>query len=260
MKFKKKLSSGRLIKRYKRFLADILWNDTVITAHVPNTGSLATVISKDQNCLFSISDDPHRKLKYTLELIQSPTGAWVGVNTSNPNKIMKETLSQLLEEKKSLLNKKTFIENSPWDRWSQFDEFKSEIKISKETRLDFVLRKKNSDQYHYMEIKNVSMVIGSCAQFPDAVTERGQKHISELINLVKKGHTAELIFIIQRDDCSSFSPASHVDPKYSQRLKEAVNEGIIITPLVAQVSPEFIQLTQTQLPLVLSESSSHSLP
>lgn len=240
MKFSQKLQEGIFLKRYKRFFADIEWKGQEITAHVPNTGSLKSVNIPGQPCLFSETDNPERKLKFTLQMIRSPEGAWVGVNTALPNAIVREKLEHVVAHKK---------ETGPYAFWAQFDEIKPEYKISAETRLDFALKKKSSDKMHFIEVKNVTLAEEAVAKFPDAVSERGQKHIRELMALMEQGHTAELVFTIQRQDCGTFSPADDIDPTYGRLLREAYHKGLIVTAAVVDLTPEFVELSEKKLPL-----------
>ncbi|NUN06401.1 MAG: DNA/RNA nuclease SfsA [Bdellovibrio sp.] len=242
MKFPRKLQEGIFLKRYKRFFADIEFQGQVVTAHCPNTGSLKSVNHPGQHCLFSESDNPERKLKFTLEMIKSPQGAWVGVNTATPNTIVRETLGRVVGHKDVV---------GTFAHWAEFDEAKAEHKISAETRLDFALKKKNSDKMHFIEVKNVTLEENAMAKFPDAVSERGQKHLRELMNLIDQGHTAELVFTIQRNDCGSFAPADDIDPEYGKLLREAYHKGVRITPLVVDLHPEHVELSETILPLKL---------
>jgi sugar fermentation stimulation protein A len=239
MKYSKKLHQGVFLKRYKRFFADVDFQGQTVVAHVPNTGSMKSVNNPGQLCLISESDNPDRKLKFTLEMIQAPTGAWVGVNTSTPNSIVRETLLSSIGQTLP----------AAFAHWSDFDEVKPEYKISAETRLDFALKKKNSDKFHFIEVKNVTLADEDTAQFPDAVSERAQKHVRELMALMAEGHTAELIFTVQRNDCKKFSTADHIDPEYGKVLREAINKGLRVTPLVVNLTPESVELSQTLLPV-----------
>ncbi len=252
IKFKEKLIQGTLIKRYKRFFADVEYIDAktkkkiALTIHCPNTGSLKSVIEKDtlHACWFSLSDDPNRKLKGTLEAIQAISGAWVGVNTSWPNKIVQWAAQNSIE------NKKPFFKN-----WKDYSFYKSEHKISKETRLDgvfCVLESHLADEKqkkHFIEIKNVSLARDGHAQFPDAVTERGQKHLVELMKLIDEGHKAELIFTIQRSDVTAFSVAEDIDPEYKKLFDQAQKKGLIITAVLVEISQDEIKLSQKTLPV-----------
>lgn len=251
MKFKKTLIEATLLQRYKRFFADIEYIDpstkkTIsLTIHVPNTGSLKSVLEKPaqkQKCWFTLSDDPNRKLKGTLEAVQTLDGQWVGVNTSHPNKIVQEAAALSIESQKPFFK-----------HWSGFKFYKSEFKISKETRLDGVFYNGEKDlenkksKKHHIEIKNTTLVRNKMAQFPDAVTERGQKHLIELTALIKQGHTAELIFTIQRGDAEFFSIAEDIDPEYKRLFDLAVKAGLVITPVVVEVTPDEVLLTKKVL-------------
>lgn len=250
--FKEKLTEGTLLKRYKRFFADVEYIDAktkkkvALTIHCPNTGSLKSVIEKDMQhpCWFSLSSDPARKLKGTLEAVQAKSGAWVGVNTSWPNKIVQFAARQ------SIQTKKPFFKN-----WEDYTFYKSEHKISKETRLDGVFcicedhLADEKQKKHFVEIKNVTLARNGHAQFPDAVTERGQKHLVELMKLIDLGHRAELIFTIQRNDVSIFSIAEDIDPTYKKLFDQAVKKGLIITAIVVEISQSEIKLGQNLVPV-----------
>ncbi len=260
MQFKKKLIEATLIQRYKRFFADIEYThpDTrqkeQITIHVPNTGSLLSVLAKPaqkQKCWFSEVDDPTRKLKGTLEAVQTLEGTWVGVNTSYPNKIVKEVALASVETQKPFFK-----------HWNEYLHYKAEIKINKESRLDGVFYFKDEDlenkkaKKHFIEIKNTTLmkiVDGKKhAQFPDGVTERGQKHLYELMNLMDEGHKAELIFTVQRTDCDLFSVAENIDPQYADLFRKAVKKGLIVTPVVVDLNQTQISLTKKVLEIARS--------
>ena len=244
MQYAKNLSQGTFLKRYKRFFADIQFQSETLVAHVANTGSLRTVAVPGQACLFSRSDNPERKLKYSLEAIASPQGGWVGVNTSVPNLLVKELLQ-------GVVGGKADDETGAWaaalDRWQRFDQVQPEYKISAESRLDFALKKSGTDRMHFIEVKNVTMVSGRTAQFPDAETVRGQKHLRDLMSLVQQGHSAEIIFVIQRTDCDSFAPATEIDPEYARLLAEASHSGVVVTPLEVEVGDKQVQFTKRVL-------------
>jgi sugar fermentation stimulation protein A len=252
VKFSKKLFEGVLFDRYKRFFADVEHNGEKITIHVPNTGSLKSVIEKKptqpQKCWFSLHGDESKKLKGTLEAVKSIDGVWVGVNTSNPNRIVTEAA------KKSIESGKPFLPH-----WTSFGFYKPEYKINKESRLDGAFLKSESDldnpksKKHFIEIKNTTFksMIGSeaHAQFPDAVTERGQKHLIEMMKLIDEGHTCELIFAIQRNDVKYFSAAAEIDPEYAKLLSKAEKKGMIISPLICDITADGVVLTNQLLKL-----------
>ncbi len=252
MKFKAKLLEGILLQRYKRFFADVEYKGDKFTIHVPNTGSLKGVIDKDkkQKCWFSLHGDESKKLKGTLEAVQATNGTWVGVNTSNPNKIVQEAIRGGIESKKTL-----------FPQWEKYGFYKSEYKISKETRLDGVLCKAEKDleseksKKHFIEIKNTTLAVDVkgklWAQFPDSVTERGQKHIKELMALMEDGHKAELIFTVQRDDVVGFMPAAQIDPVYAKLLKQAEKKGLLITPVIVAIDQNETKLTKKLLKVEL---------
>lgn len=241
MDFRSPVIEGKFLKRYKRFFADVEINGQVVTAHVPNTGSLKSCNQPGSPCWISESADPKRALKYTLEAIKIDS-YWVGVNTSWPNKLAVE-----------------FFLQGKLPHWQKYDSYQAEVKISPQSRIDLVLwnaRKMGSGHknetaktlikwtmedfettqpVHFVEIKNVTFKEGIAAQFPDAVTERGQKHIQELAQLIKKGFSAEMLFIIQRTDVECFSPAGQIDPVYARLLESAANEGLEVTAVCVEV-------------------------
>lgn len=216
MEFTPPLTAARFVRRYKRFFADIETNQGPLTIHVPNTGSLKGCLIEGTDCLYTPSTDPKRKLKGTLQFLKVNDG-WVGVNTSLPNLLTKE-----LWEKRQI------------PHWNGFEFLKLEHKISKETRLDMVMAPSESDflnqkNLHFVEIKNVTMSEGESALFPDAVTTRGQKHLLELIELQKQGFTTEILFVVQRTDCTVFSPCMEIDSKYAELLKQAQDQGVRVS-------------------------------
>ena len=251
MKFAKKLFEGILLQRYKRFFADVELDGVKYTVHVPNTGSLKSVIEKSnaQRCWFSLHGDESKNLQGTLEAVQAVNGTWVGVNTSSPNKIVHEAILSARESQKN-----------HFDHWDGYGFYKSEHKISKETRLDGVFCRHSADlenpaaQKHFIEIKNTTLMRESdgkmLALFPDAVTERGQKHIRELVQLMELGHKAELIFTIQRNDVTAFAVAEDIDPEYARLLKEAKKKGLIISPVLVGINQTDIYLTETVLEFI----------
>lgn len=224
------------LKRYKRFFADVKIRDGIEVAHVANTGSLKPNLQEGIKALVLPSDNPERKLKWTLVALQSPSGSWVGIDTAIPNKLLRHV-----------------CESKQCADWAEFAEFKHEVKISKETRLDGLLS--SPSKKRYLEVKNVTYAVGDLAnkkgqaQFPDAVTERGQKHLRELMALMEQGHECELIFTIQRLDCTSFAPADDIDPEYGRLLREAIGKGLIVSPWLIEVGPPGVTWTGHKLPV-----------
>ena len=209
MNFENKLISGRLIKRYKRFFVDVKIKSKVITAHCPNTGSMHGLLKKGNKVWLTKSDYPNRKLKYTLQIIEDNKSK-VGVNTHLTNKIVLHALRNNLV--------KEFDKNT---------EIRPETKFGPSTRFDFLVTKNNFKAF--IEVKNVTLSrFKGLAEFPDAVTSRGLKHINELINANKKGYKIFMFYLIQRDDCKSFKIAKDIDAKYSNSLSKAVKKNLNI--------------------------------
>lgn len=207
MNFKNKLISGQFIKRYKRFFVDIKIKNKVVTAHCPNTGSMFGLLKKGNNVWLSKSNNPKRKLKYTLQIIEDQKSK-VGVNTHLTNKIVLHAL------KNNLI--KEFNKNI---------EIKPEFKFGENTRFDFLILKKKYKAF--IEVKNVTLSrIKNIAEFPDAVTSRGLKHINELIKASRQGYEIFILYLIQRDDCKSFTIAKDIDPLYSNSLAKAVKKKL----------------------------------
>lgn len=209
MKWSEPLIQATILKRYKRFLADIDLGDKTITAHVPNTGSMTSCWEPNWKCALSVSKNPDRKMPHTLELTYNGE-TWIGVNTANANKLAKIWLTQgLLPE---LTGYKTVV---------------PEKKIGL-SRVDFYLEAHDSLPPCYVEVKNVTLKLDNKAQFPDAVSERGQKHLKELMEIKKSGLRAAMLFVVQREDVESFAPAGSIDPEYARLLKEAQKSGVEI--------------------------------
>jgi sugar fermentation stimulation protein A len=204
------LIPGTLLRRYKRFLADIrLEGGREITAHCPNTGSMQGCSEPGRRVYVSFHDNPKRKLKYTWELIEMPTSL-VGINTGIPNRLVLETL------------RKGSIE-----AFQGYETFEAEVRVGKNSRIDIVLGGNGIDRC-FIEVKNCTLVEDGVALFPDAVTARGLKHLMELENLVAAGCRGAMFYLIQRGDAKRFRPASHIDPAYSERLTRAVRRGVEI--------------------------------
>ncbi len=225
MIFNKKLISGEFIKRYKRFFVDVKINNKIITAHCPNTGSMMGLLSANNKVWLSKSENPERKLKYTLQIIENKK-SMVGVNTHLTNKIVLEALEEnSIKELKNLEN------------------IKSEVKFGKNTRFDFLISKNNKKIF--VEVKNVTLSRKKgVAEFPDAVTARGLKHISELINASKRGFETYLLFLIQRNDCNQFKIAQDIDPDYYKLLTEAAKKKLNIICYDCKFSPKGIKLNK----------------
>jgi sugar fermentation stimulation protein A len=225
MEFSQQLVSGTLIKRYQRFLADVRLDDgSIVTAHCPNSGSMKTCKEPGWKVMLIESRNPKRKLRYTWEMVHNGT-CWIGINTQVPNKIAAEAVTQ-----------------GRIPELSGYDELRSEVKYGVNSRIDLLL--KNGNQLCYVEVKNVTLVEDDgFYKFPDAVTERGRKHLYELLEVVKAGQRAVMLFVIQRSDGTIFKPADAIDPLYGQTLREVHKQGVEILAYRAQVSPQNIKLT-----------------
>ena len=211
-----------LKKRYKRFLADIIIQDKIEVAHVPNTGSMTSCWEEDWTCLVTESQNPARKLKYTLELTHNGK-SWIGVNTANANKLVKEWLTaEILSP---------FI---------GYQKITPEKKVGA-SRFDFFIEGHDKLPDCYIEVKNVTLKLDDMAQFPDAVSERGQKHLRELVELKEQGFRACMVYVVQREDVDSFKAAGAIDPQYAQLLVQAHNAGVEIYVYQCQLSPEGIE-------------------
>ena len=225
MIFNKKLLQGTLIKRYKRFFVDIKYQNKTITAHCPNTGSMMGLLNLGNKVLFSQSDDPKRKLKYTLQII-NVNGELVGINTHLTNKIVLEALKK--KKIKSLIN---------------FTDIKTEIKFSDKTRFDFLIS--NYKKKCYLEVKNVTLVRqNNIAEFPDAITLRGTKHFKELISAKKKGYGSYILYLIQREDCKFFKIAKDIDEEYKNTFDAALKNGVEILCYDCKLNNEEIRINK----------------
>lgn len=225
MRFPSKLIRGTLIQRYKRFLADVrLADGQVVTAHCTNTGSMMGCKEPGSEVYISLSDNPNRKLRYTWELIKSDK-TWVGINTMHPNKLVPEA-----------------VEAGVIKELRGYETIRREVKVSAHTRLDACLE--GRDGNCFVEVKNVTLAVAGVAAFPDAVSERGTKHLRELMRLKRQGHRAAIVFVIQRADCHSFRPADEIDREYGRWLRRAIKAGVEALPYRAKVTPREILLTE----------------
>jgi sugar fermentation stimulation protein A len=224
MNFENELISGLFVKRYKRFFVDVIIDKKIVTAHCPNTGSMQGLLIKNNKVWLTKSNDPKRKLKYTLQIIES-NGSKVGVNTHLTNKIVLDALKN-----NKIKNFKAI-------------EIKTEVKFGDNTRFDFLITESNSKKF--IEVKNVTLSrTDKLAEFPDAVTSRGAKHIDELIKAKIKGYDVYLMFVVQREDCDQFSIARDIDPKYADLLSDAVKKKLNILCYDCKFSPKGIKLNK----------------
>ncbi|GAB4375546.1 MAG: DNA/RNA nuclease SfsA [Calditrichia bacterium] len=231
MKLPQPLISGTLVQRYKRFLADIkLDSGQLVTAHCPNSGSMKSFNEPGSPVLLSVSRNPKRKLPYTWEMIRV-NNIWVGINTNHPNKLVREG-----------------IEQNVISELQGYDIIRSEVNYGNRSRIDLLLE--GSKGRCYIEIKNVTLVEGERALFPDAVTLRGQKHLKELMGVVSDGWRAVIFFVVQRGDGELVSPADEIDPEYGRLLRQAAARGVELLAYQAAVLPEEIKISH-RVPVVL---------
>ena len=212
MKFHAPLIQGQLIKRYKRFMADVtLANGDVVTAHCANSGSMISVDEPGAEVWLSPAKNPDRKLKFTWEMIQIKRSL-VGINTQHPNTLVAEAI--VAGKVPSLTG---------------FDNLRREVKYGNNSRIDVLLEMADGRNC-YVEVKNVTMrrdlTKGAPVEFPDGITARGTKHLAELSNIVKEGHRAVMFYLLQRGDADSMTIARDIDPKYGEALDEAREAGV----------------------------------
>ena len=203
MKFTNSLIKGKLIKRYKRFFVDVEVNNKVVTAHCPNTGSMLGLLNKGNDVWISKADDPKRKLKYTLEMIKSNQKI-VGVNTHRANRIVEHGLK-----------------NKLFKEFSSIKKIKPEFKYSDDTRFDFLCDDK------LIEVKNVTLNRKrDIAEFPDAITTRGSKHLKKLVESINQGYKPYVLFLVQIQDVSKFRIAKDIDSDYYNNFIDAYKKGL----------------------------------
>ena len=223
MEFTKALIKGKLIKRYKRFFVDIKLGEEIVTAHCPNTGSMKGLLDDGNEVFISKNNDPKRKLKYTLEIIKIKKNL-VGVNTHFANKIAFHGLSNDLVKE---------VANN--------DSIKPEVFFDKETRFDFLVEK--NKQKIFVEVKSVTLSREEkIAEFPDAVTSRGSKHLKTLISAIKKGYKSYLLFLVQIEGVESFKIAKDIDQKYYENYLLAKKAGVIFLAYRCKISSKEIKI------------------
>ena len=221
MKFTKSLIKGKLIKRYKRFFVDVKLNNDIVTAHCPNTGSMKGLLDEGNEVYLLRNNDPKRKLKYSLEIIRVKKN-FVGINTHMANKIVNHGL------KMNLINE-----------LKDNDSIKPEVFFNKETRFDFLIEK--NKQKIFIEVKNVTLFRDKkTAEFPDAITSRGSKHLLALINAIKKRYKTYLIFLVQIQNMENFKIAKDIDNEYYKNYLLAKKAGVNFLAYRCKVSPKEI--------------------
>lgn len=233
MKFNRPLIDGVLIRRYKRFLADVRLPDgSVVTAHTPNTGSMKGCCTEGSRVWLSHSDNPKRKYPLSWELIEALPGVIVGINTGLPNTLVREG-----------------IENGVISELQGYKLIRNEVSYGSEnSRIDLLLEN-GANRKCFVEIKNVTMVKEGVAYFPDAVSLRGTRHLRELAGVVGKNHRGVIFYCVQRKDAREVRPADRIDPGYGQTLREVTRRGVEALAYQASVSTAGICLTHA-LPVV----------
>ena len=229
MNFEQPLIFGTLIRRYQRFLADIILDDgSQITAHCPNTGRMTTCAQPGWRVALSDSRNPKRKLRYTWELAHNGT-CWICVNTGRANQLAYEAIS-----------------NGIIPELSGYAEILREQRFG-QSRFDLLLR--SGEQRCYVEVKNVTLLAeDGCYAFPDAITERGRKHLYELVEVIKAGHRAAMLYVIPLSAGTRFRPAHEIDPAYADALHHALTAGVEAHDWQAEVSPTALQIN-TAIPI-----------
>ena len=220
-----KLIKGNLVKRYKRFLADIILEDgTQITAHVPNSGAMTSCIEDNCDVWVTFHDNPKRKLKYTLELTKMGKN-FICTNTGVANKIAIEA-----------------IQNGVIKELQGYSSLKPEQKYGQNSRIDILLE--NENQKCYVEVKSVSLKIDDNLAFPDSVTSRGTKHLNELYDMVQEGHRSVMLYVIQRTDALPFRLACEIDKKYCEAFAEVTKKGVEVLVYQSDITLEKIEIKE----------------
>ena len=232
MRFQTPLEPATLIRRYKRFLADIrLADGREVTAHCANPGSMMGLAESGTKIWVEPNDDPKKKLKYGWRLVDHGNGHFTGVDTSLPNRALKAALmARAIPE------------------LSAYHTVLPEQKYGSNSRIDFLLRAPNLPDA-YIEVKSVTLMRQTgLAEFPDSVTARGTKHLAELADMARAGHRAMLFYLVQRTDCTKVAVAADIDPAYAKALQNAVANGVEILAYRAQISPKRIEI-ENKLPV-----------
>lgn len=231
-RFSKPLVPGKLIRRYKRFLADVeLKSGQVVTAHCPNSGSMLGCMEDNAPVYLSPQDKPDRRTSHTWEMIRIG-GGWIGINTMVPNRLALEAAR--LEA---------------LDIFEGCEEYRGEVKVSAHSRIDLWARAAAGEIF--VEVKNVTLAAEGLARFPDAKTARGAKHLEELIRLKREGAGAAMLYIVQHHDAEAFAPAHDIDPDYARLFRQAKEAGVAMRVVQAKVTPQTISLLR-ELPLQTS--------
>ena len=227
MDFPQPLVRGRLVQRYKRFLADVVLDDgTALTAHCPNPGAMLGLNTPGLTCWLSRSADPRRKLAYTLELMEVDGGI-VGINTLHPNRLVAEALAA-----------------DAIPEVAGYASHRAEVRYGENSRVDFLLEAPDRPRC-WLEVKNVHLMRQpGLAEFPDCVAARSTKHLRELAHVVTQGDRAVVLFVVQRTDCDRFSPAADCDPKFAAALSEVAQAGVEVLVYGCEIDQSRVKLTR----------------
>jgi sugar fermentation stimulation protein A len=236
VKFPVELIEGRLLKRYKRFLSDIeLSTGELITAHCPNTGSMKRCQQDNARVWVSESDNPKRKLAYTWELVEVDEQYLACINTGYPNKLVGEAIA-----------------NGVVTELVGYAEQKAEVKYGEKSRIDWLLTGSDGRKC-YVEVKNVTLLEeDGLGYFPDAVTDRGRKHLYELAKMVEEGHRAVMFFCVSHTGINSVTPAAHIDKKYAQAFIEVVAKGVEVIAYQVAIDSQEMKVMRS-VPVVMPE-------
>ena len=228
MQFPTPLVPARLIRRYKRFFADLTLEDgTEVTAHCPNTGPMTGLVDPGTRCWIEPNDDPKKKLNYGWRLVDHENGHFTGVDTGVPNKVLRAAL-----------------ESHQVPELSGYATVRPEVKYAENSRIDFLLTGEGAADI-YVEVKSVTLRrSGTMAEFPDTVTTRGTKHMGDLAQMARIGHRAVLFYLVQRTDCDRVAVAGDIDPNYAKAVQNAMAEGVKVIAYSCAISPDGVILNQ----------------
>lgn len=226
MRFQTELVPARLIRRYKRFLADCVLDDgREVVAHCANPGSMMGLADEGMKIWLEPNDDPKKKLKFGWRLVDHENGHFTGVDTSVPNRALKMAL-----------------ENGAVEALSAYKTVRPEVKYGEKSRIDFLLQQNGLPDV-YVEVKSVTLSrTKGQAEFPDSVTARGAKHLAELTQMVRDGHRAVMLYLVQRTDCTTFTLANDIDPKYHAAYLLARDAGVETLCIGTNITPDSIAL------------------
>ncbi len=228
MRFQTPLVPGRLIRRYKRFLADVRLDDgREVTAHCANPGSMMGLAAPDLRVWLEPNDDPRKKLKFGWRLVDHENGHFTGVDTSVPNRALRAALAQ-----------------GQIAEFAAYQTVRPEVKYGQNSRIDFLLSEPGLPDA-YVEVKSVTLRrAGDLAEFPDSVTARGAKHLAELAQMRAAGHRAVLFYLVQRTDCARVQVAADIDPTYARALEAGIAAGVEVIAYDTRITPEGVTLGQ----------------